>query len=248
MNIISQDAKVGRNVRFGNFVTVGPGVTIGDNCVIESYSFIGYSNGRENGKLTIGDNAHVRSHSILYLGSVIGKNLVTGHHAIIRENCVIGDSFQAGSATIVMGELSIGDFVKTGSNVEIGQGSQIGSCVWIFLNSSLINDRYPPSEDIKGPVIEDYSVIGAHSVIYPGVRVGADSLVGSGCFLTQDLPPATIAVGNPSRAVGPVSKIKFNTDEGEIDGYPWRYRFNKGYPRELVEKWLREAEDLEKNS
>ena len=244
MNIISEKAKIGKNVKFGNFVTVSSDVTIGDDCIVESYSHIGYSNGRERSSLSIGSNAHIRSHTIIYHGSNIGIDLVTGHHAVIRENCTIGDGFQAGIATVVMGELTIGDHVKTGSNVEIGQGSTIGNCVWIFLNTTLINDRYPPSTDIFGPIVEDFAVIGAHSVIYPGVKVGADSLVGSGCFLMQDLPPENIAVGNPSKIIGLTSKIKYEDHEGEKNVYPWRFRYQKGYPEDLVKTWLAEAKNI----
>jgi acetyltransferase-like isoleucine patch superfamily enzyme len=246
MNIISNEANIGSNVKFGNFVTVEAGVTIGDDSVIESYTHLGYSNGRERGGLTIGKNAHVRSHSIIYLGSKIGDGLVTGHHVIIRENSLIGKGFQAGAATIVMGELEIGDYTKTGSNVEIGQFSKVGDCVWIYLNTSLINDRRPPSDDIVGPVVEDYAVIGAHSVIYPGVKVGRDTLVGSGCFLTEDLPAGQIAVGSPSKIVGSVSKIKYVQDGFEKNSYPWRYRYNRGYPEELVASWMKEIEDLDR--
>ncbi|MBL4680797.1 MAG: hypothetical protein JKY88_08760 [Pseudomonadales bacterium] len=244
MNVISEEAKIGKNVKFGNFVTVGAGVSIGDGSIIESYSYIGYSNGRERSELTIGKRAHVRSHTIIYQGSTIGDDLVTGHHAIIRENSQIGDAFQAGTGTVVMGELTIGSYVKTGSNVEIGQGSIVGSFVWIFLNSTLINDRRPPSSEIAGPIVEDYAVIGAHAVVYPGVRVGADSLVGSGCFLSQDLPPEQIAVGNPSKNIGPTSKIKYEEDGQKKNVYPWRFRFHKGYPKELVDTWLEEADKV----
>jgi acetyltransferase-like isoleucine patch superfamily enzyme len=241
MNVISNEARIGKNVKFGNFVTVAAGASIGDDSIIESYSYIGYSNGRERGDLTIGKRAHVRSHTVIYQGSTIGDDLVTGHHAVIRENCQIGDAFQAGIATVLMGELEIGDYVKTGSSVEIGQGSRLGSFVWIYINTSLINDRRPPSAEISGPIVEDYAVIGAHCVIYPGVRVGTDSLVGSGCFLMQDLAPEQIAVGNPSKVIGPTSKIKVEIDGEKKSVYPWRFRFHKGYPKELVDTWLDEA-------
>ncbi len=141
-----------------------------------------------------------------------------------------------------MGELEIGDHVKTGSRVEIGQKSNVGSFVWIFLNTTLINDKYPPSLEIDGPTIADFAVIGAHSVIYPGVRVGFDALVGSGCFLSRDLPDLTIAVGNPSREIGPVTRIKL--EDGASPAYPWRHRFQRGYPEELTQKWVREADEL----
>lgn len=242
MNSISQHAKIGQNVSIGDFVTISGDVEIGDDSVIESYCHIGYSNGREKSGLTIGANAHIRSHSICYLGSTIGSGLVTGHHSVIRENSTIGDGFQLGTGSIVMGELEIGDYVRTGSRVEVGQMSKVGSFVWIFLNTTLINDMYPPSPEIVGPVVQDFAVIGAHCVIYPGVVVGSDSLVGSGCFLSRDLPDQTIAVGNPSKEIGPVTKIRLPDEGGPA--YPWRHRFQRGYPEEVVKRWLNEADSL----
>lgn len=172
MNIISSKAKIGNNVSFGNFVTVYDHVEIGDNSIIESYCEIGYSNGREKGPLKIGKNARIRSHSIIYQGSLIGDNLVTGNHAIIRENMQIGDGFQAGAAAIIMGEAVIGNHVKTGSMIEIGQFSKVGNFVRVYLGSKLINDLYPPSEKLIGPVIADYAILGVDCIIMPDIRAG----------------------------------------------------------------------------
>tara|TARA_B100002019_G_scaffold248211_1_gene227052 strand:- start:624 stop:1367 length:744 start_codon:yes stop_codon:yes gene_type:complete len=241
-NFISKKAKIGKNLKIGNFVTISDDVIIGDNCEIESYSYIGYSNGREKGKLILGNNAKVRSHSVIYLGSKIGENLITGHHIIIRENSLIGKDFQLGAQSVVMGELNIGNYVRTGSNVEISQYSSVGNCVWIYRNTTLINDKHPPSEEILGPTIGDYSVIGAHSVIFPGIKVGNDCLVGSGCFLLNNLPDSSIAVGNPSKECGPVTKIKMGKSKN--NSYPWRYRFHQGYPEELVKEWLLELDKM----
>ena len=236
--MISKKARIGKNVKFGNFVTVFDDVEIGDNSIVESYCEIGYSNGRERGSLIIGNNALIRSHSIIYQGSVIGKNLVTGHHAIIRENMQIGDGFQAGAGTIVMGESIIGNYVKTGSMVEIGQFSNIGNFVWIFLNSVLINDPIPPSEKLLGPEISDYVIIGASCTIFPGVKIGKNSIVAVGCILKGDIPENQIVVGNPHKIIGPITKVKI-PGTGK-DAYPWRYRFHRGYPREVISEWMNE--------
>lgn len=241
MNAISKKAVIGKNVKFGNFVIVHDDVVIGDNSVIESYCEIGYSNGRENGGLTIGHHAHIRSHSVLYLGSTIGEDLLTGHYAVIRENSKIGDGFQLGKSSIVMGECEIGNYVKTGSQVEIGQQSRIGNCVWIFLNSMLINDPRPPSDEIKGPNVGDFAIIGASCTLMPNVQVGKDAFVGAGSVLSIDLPDGQIAVGSPAKIVGPVSKIKM--PDGQ-PAYPWRYRFQRGYPRDMVESWMKEIDGI----
>jgi acetyltransferase-like isoleucine patch superfamily enzyme len=43
--------------------------------------------------------------------------------------------------------------------------------------------------------------IGARSIIMPGIRVGDGSVVGAGAVVTRDVPPGSIAVGNPARVV-----------------------------------------------
>jgi len=239
MNSISEKAKIGKNVKIGNFVTIYDDVEIGNNCIIESYCEIGYSNGRENGPLKIGSDSKIRSHSIFYAGSIIGKNLVTGHHVTIRENMKIGFDFQIGTLSDLQGESIIGDYVKLHSNVHIGQFSKIGNFVWIFPFTVLTNDPHPPSDGFtKGPEIFDFAVIAVNCVIFPKVKVGKGSLVGAGCVLTKDLPDGQVAVGNPSKIIGSASEIKL--EGSNKPAYPWRYHFHRGYPKEIIDEWEKE--------
>lgn len=124
MNIISEEAKIGKNVTIGNFVTVYDNVEISDNSSIDSYREIGYSNGKEKGPLRIGSDSHIRSQSVLYAGTDIDQELTTGHHVSIRENAKIGRGFQLGTLSDIEGECIIGDYVKTQSNVYIAQFSK----------------------------------------------------------------------------------------------------------------------------
>lgn len=243
MNQISKNAKIGKNVKFGNFVTIYDDVEIGDDCIIESYCELGYSNGRENGPLKIGNNSHIRSHSILYAGSQIGDNLVTGHHVTIRENMEIGKNFQLGTLSDLQGDSIIGDYVRTQSNIFLAQFSKIGNFVWIFPYVILANDPHPPSDEVtKGPEISDFASLGAGSIIFPEVKVGKDALVGAGCVLRIDVPDGQIAVGNPSKIIGSASNVKIKGTNNSA--YPWRHHFHRGYPEEIVTKWMQELETL----
>ena len=126
MNIISKKAKIGRNVKFGNFVTLYDNVEIGDNSIIESYCEIGKSNGLEKGSLIIGANSHIRSHSILYGGSEIDEGLITGNHSTIRENSKIGKGFQLGIQSIVQNNCVIGKVFLSISPIVIALGVVLG--------------------------------------------------------------------------------------------------------------------------
>lgn len=43
--------------------------------------------------------------------------------------------------------------------------------------------------------------IGARSLILPGVRVGDESVVGSGSVVTKDVPPRCVVAGNPAKVI-----------------------------------------------
>ncbi|MDP0590168.1 MAG: hypothetical protein QS748_13665 [Candidatus Endonucleobacter bathymodioli] len=85
-SIISNNATIGGNVSIGQFTTIYDNVIIGDNVTIEGYCEIGVSNNLSEGlPLYIGNNSHIRSHSIFYEGSKFEEGLVTGHRVTVRE-------------------------------------------------------------------------------------------------------------------------------------------------------------------
>ncbi len=50
-------------------------------------------------------------------------------------------------------------------------------------------------------VIEDDAWIGFGSILLPGVRIGAKSIVGAKSVVHTDIPPRVIAAGNPARVI-----------------------------------------------
>jgi len=43
--------------------------------------------------------------------------------------------------------------------------------------------------------------IGAHSIIFPGVTIGDGSIVAAGSVVMRDVPPGSLAAGNPARVI-----------------------------------------------
>ncbi|WP_172136140.1 DapH/DapD/GlmU-related protein [Adlercreutzia sp. ZJ473] len=64
------------------------------------------------------------------------------------------------------------------------------------------DEGYSQQPLITAPVaIEDNCWIGENVVVLPGVRIGYNSIIGAGSVVNKDIPPCSIAVGNPVRVI-----------------------------------------------
>lgn len=149
----------------------------------------------------IGEGAIIRTNTVIYCEVRIGKNFRTGHNVVIRERTVIGDDVLVGTNTIIDGETKIGNRVKIQSNVYIPRRTIIENDVFIGPNAVLTNDKYPPSPNLKGPIIKRGARIGANCTILPGVRVGEEAMIAAGAVVTKDVPPRKLAIGVPAKIV-----------------------------------------------
>lgn len=137
----------------------------------------------------------------IYDGNRIGNNLITGHFVLIRENNKIGNNVKIGSYTEIAHDCRIGDNVKIHSKCFICENSILKDNCWIGPMVALINDEYPQTKDPnrrKAPVIGKNAIIGAKSIIMPGVYIGNNSLIGAGSVITRDVPDGEVWVGNPA--------------------------------------------------
>ncbi len=233
--IISENARIGKNVVIGANSIVYDNVEIGDNSIIGAFCELGVSNHLSGSDfLIIGENSNIRSHSIFYEGSTFGEGLITGHRVTVREKVEAGKNLQIGTLSDLQGHCKIGDYVRFHSNVHIGQHSKIGNFVWIFPYVVLTNDPHPPSETMMGVTIEDYAAIATMSVILPGAVIAEGCLVGAHSSVKGLTEKHCIYVGNPARNVGSTSKIKL---EDGTPAYPWNKHFKRGYPEEITKNW-----------
>ncbi|MFN8435248.1 MAG: acyltransferase [Anaerolineales bacterium] len=167
--------------------------------------------GSENVETSIGDNAVIRSHSILYCGNRIGSNFQTGHGVMIRELNTIGDNVSVGTHSIIEHHVVIGNGVRIHSNVFIPEYCILEDECWIGPAVVMTNAMYPRSKNVKenlaGAIIERGAKIGAGAVLLPGIRIGRNALVGSGAVVTHDVEENGVVVGNPSRLVNHITNI-----------------------------------------
>ncbi|NLK55807.1 MAG: N-acetyltransferase [Bacteroidales bacterium] len=260
--ILGENVRIGENVVIGHNCIIEDNVTIGNNTfidsntIIRSFSSVGANSNIGSGcilgeywkdfykdhkkhehHLVIGENALIRSGSIIYAGSTIGDSFQTGHQVTIREKTLIGNNVSIGTLSDIQGNCKIGNYVRLHSNVHIGQLSVIDDFVWIFPYVVLTNDPTPPSENLVGVHVHSFAIVATGSIIMPGLDIGQDCLIGAGAIVTKSVEPYAVAVGNPAKAISDVRKIK-NKITGEL-AYPWREHFRNHMPWDKIgfDKW-----------
>lgn len=101
--------------------------------------------------------------------------------------------------------------VKIGNYTGIASGGKIYSMSHHYRNLEIEDEvlykfspRAPQNEQylIIGPiVIQDNTALGLNSVILPGVTIGKNSWVGVNSSVISDIPPNSIAMGNPAKII-----------------------------------------------
>jgi acetyltransferase-like isoleucine patch superfamily enzyme len=191
VSILAETSKIYSNVRLGN------------NVVIEDFCIIGAPfKGQKDEETIIGDNAVIRSHTVIYAGNKIGNNFQTGNKANIRELNVIGDDVSIGTLSVLEHHVVIEDSVRIHSQAFIPEFSVLKKNCWIGPNVVITNAKYPKSPDVKntlkGAIIEESAKIGANSTILPGLVIGKNALVGAGSVVTRNVEENHIVAGNPA--------------------------------------------------
>lgn len=183
---------------------VHPNVKLGDNVVIEDFCIIGapFKGQPDNTVTVIGDNAIIRSHTVIYAGNVIGNNFQSGNKANIRELNSIGHNVSIGTLSVVEHHVVIADNVRIHTQAFIPEFSVLEEGCWIGPQVTVTNARFPKSPNVKnelaGAIIRRKAKIGAGSTLLPGITIGENALVGAGSIVTRDVEADAIYAGNPA--------------------------------------------------
>ena len=195
------------SAEIGATAVIYPNVRLGKNVVVEDFCIIGVPiSGQPELETWIGDNAHIRSHTVIYAGNRIGQNFRTGNKANLRELNEIGDNVSIGTLSIVEHHVSIEDGVRIHSGVFIPEFSILRKGAWVGPGAVLTNARYPNLSstklNLKGPELLEGARIGANATLLPGVKIGRAALVGAGAVVTKDVADFVTVVGSPAREIG----------------------------------------------
>jgi acetyltransferase-like isoleucine patch superfamily enzyme len=185
---------------------------LGANCIIQENVVLGFRYNETCRKARIGNNAVIRSFSVIYADVEIGDDFKTGHGVVIREETRIGSRIVIGTGAVIDGNVEIGDRVKIETNAYIPTHTRIGNDVFVGPNVVMTNDKYPQrlrdQYEPKGPTIEDSVSIGANSTILPGVRIGEGSFVAAGTVVSKDAPPWSLVKGVPGKVYPLPEKLR----------------------------------------
>lgn len=119
-------------------------------------------------------------------------------HCDYGDHIHLGNNFYANYDCIMLdvNHIYIGNNVLLGPRVSLyTAGHPLSSAV---RNSGL--------EFGKSITIGDNAWVGGNTIINPGVRIGCNTVIGSGSVVTKDIPDNVIAAGNPCRVIRKITE------------------------------------------
>lgn len=113
--------------------------------------------------------------------------------------CAFGKTVKIGRGTYINSNLTLVDDYK----ITIGSGVLIGPNVMISSTGHPVHYKLREHGEMYSfeVVIEDNVWIGGNVSICPGVVIGANSVIGAGSVVIRDVPPNTVAAGNPCKVI-----------------------------------------------
>lgn len=96
-------------------------------------------------------------------------------------------------------DITIGDYVKFGPNCVLTTASHP-------IEPSLRRQAYQFNRPI---VIADNVWLGSNVVVFGGVSIGENSVIGAGSIVTKDVPANVVAYGNPCKVIRTVNDDEF---------------------------------------
>lgn len=147
------------------------------------------------------------------------------HGMVIGEKCYI--------ALDVEFEEAWATHVRIGNEVTIARGTR-------FISHDASSWRAIGITRVGKIEIGDRAFIGAHSLVMPNVKIGADVIVGSGSVVTRDVPDGTVVAGNPAREICKTAELheKLKSKSAKGPSFGEEYRMRRGGTIEMRKAML----------
>jgi acetyltransferase-like isoleucine patch superfamily enzyme len=178
--------------------TIPENVALHESAFLETtYSFHLYRNSARHG-LSIGCGASVYTGTMFDVGPK--GNVKIGEYAVVNPAWIICDA-----------AVEIGAYALISWNVVLMDTYRVPLNVWqrrFELQS--VSTRKSRSLESRSPArpirLERNVWIGFDSCVLPGVTIGEGSVIGARSVVASDIPPYTIAAGNPARIIREFTK------------------------------------------
>jgi bifunctional UDP-N-acetylglucosamine pyrophosphorylase/glucosamine-1-phosphate N-acetyltransferase len=160
---------------------------------------------RIEGSVHISEGVVVRPHTTIRGPTYIGPNTYIGNNVLVREYTALGANVLVGfgveiKESLIYEETKIGRLCFVGDsivgrNVDIGAGAQLVNrpVAGETITSVMQGERVTVPRVKYGAVIGDNAILSPNVSVYPGVKIGTNSIVLPGTILSKDVPADTEA-------------------------------------------------------
>lgn len=118
----------------------------------------------------------------------IANNVITGKGVQILISATIATRANIGDYCIVNSSASIDHECNIKEGVHIAPGATLAGCV----------------------IVGENSFVGSGAIILPRLKIGANSIIGAGAVVTKDIPPYSVAIGNPAKVTRTLEPINID--------------------------------------
>lgn len=157
--------------------------------------------------------ANVSDKAVIGAGTKVWINVQIREQAQIGEGCILSKDVYIDHA------VKIGARCKIQNSVSVYHGVEIGDDVFVGPNACFTNDKVPRAFNSDWQItptrVDNGASIGANATLVCGINIGEYAMVAAGSVVTRDVPPYTLVMGNPARAVGRVDKQGNRIMEGD---------------------------------
>jgi UDP-N-acetylglucosamine acyltransferase len=187
--IVHPSAQLGAGCQVGPYCIVGPRVQLGDACRLHSHAVL-------DGATSIGPRCEFYPFACVGLKTQDLKwkggncHLEIGSDNVFREHVTVHTATGDGDAT------RIGSHNNFLAYSHVAHDCRVGNHV-IFSNNGTLAGHV---------TVEDCAVIGGLAAVHQFCRIGAMAIIGGCAKVVQDVPPYTIADGNPAVVRG-INKV-----------------------------------------
>lgn len=184
-------ARLGNDVDIGPFCVIGPQVTLGDGCRLDSH-------------VTIVGHTTIGRRNRFFPGAVIGGEPQDYSYLNADTRVEIGDDnlFREG-VTVNRGAEKEDGVTRIGNHNFLMANSHVAHNCHVFHHTVLCNGVL-----LGGHVhVQDYAIVSGNSVVHHFASVGTCAFVSGGCRVPTDVPPYMLAAGSDNPEIVTVNLI-----------------------------------------